>query len=84
MVLRSQRRLASSSSVASGTRRVVLKRKIGYKTEEEPDVQMEQEEDEEEDRLHKKTRWCNTETPSDGRSPSSEQLNQLEKMNLDS
>ena len=61
----------------------MLKRKIGYETQEEPDVQMDQEE-EEEDRLRKKTRWSDTETPSDGRSPSSEQLNQLEKMNLDS
>ncbi len=61
---------------------MVLKRKIGYSTEQEPDVPMEGERDEEEeDRVQKKSKLSDSVTPpSDGRSPST----QLQKMNLDS
>ncbi len=43
----------------TATRRIVLKRKIGYVTEQEPDVQMEregEEEEVEEERVNKKTK----------------------------
>ncbi|TFK59114.1 hypothetical protein BDN72DRAFT_906141, partial [Pluteus cervinus] len=80
VVLRANKRTPSVVSGTKVTKGIVLKRKIGYESEQEPDVQMRQEE---EDVVCKKTRWSDSETPCDGRSPSSEQLNQLEKMNLD-